>query len=855
MKHEITFRCPLPHGLHARPASLLAELTRPFSAAVLLVNERTGGAANARSVLALIGLDIKHEDACRLDITGDDAADLHAALERFIADALPRCDDAAPAEAQAGGAIAWPRLLRGDVGLHVVGTTVCPGVGRGAVVVADAPHCAAADPTDAACDPARERERVSAAVEQVRAALQARLGALRKGSDEAGILSAHLAMATDAELGTKVESLLVAGRSAPRAITEAAEAFAATLRAAESVYIRERAADVHDICEQLLEQLDGARPAPTQIRLTRPSIIVAAHLAPRQLLTCDRNLIAGLVLENVGATSHVAILARSFGVPTLTGVANVRTRLRDGDDAIVDANLGVAFVSPPDAVRRYYDREIAALQRRHDRTLRFARGPATTRDGTHVEIAANVSSGHEAAAALAGGADGVGLFRTEMLFLDRDLPPTEDEQFTAYAQAVQAAGGKPVVIRTFDIGADKPAPYLNLPAEANPFLGCRGARVYARQPELLRAQLRAMLRASAAGPVWIMIPMVATPDEVRWLRAQVAAVSDQLRGNGVAFNEQTPIGIMIEIPAVAHQMEALSQVADFFSIGTNDLAQYFFAVDRDNPHVAGLHDVRSPAFLRLLQSITSAAHRHNRWIGLCGEMGRDLANLPLLIGLGLNEISVGPPAIAPLKEWASQLWAADCRDLLSRALAAAATGDVDALLAEFRAGASTRPLIDEDLVLLDLDSANPDEAIHDLVGALFSAGRTDTRSAVEDAIWAREATYSTNFGHGFAIPHCKTDAVQANSIAVARFRTPIAWKGEHNEDVRCAILLAIRETGAAQAHMRVLAALARRLMHEDFRAALLGAPNAAAVVAFLRGELGLDATNHLSEGPVGPAIG
>lgn len=832
---ELTFRCPLPAGLHARPASLLAELAGRFASEITLIVGPDDAPANAKSVLSIVASDVKLDETCRLAIVGDDANEAHAALERFVRDTLPGCDDVAPLP-PANRAAALPRAVR-DLGLSfLVGTATAPGVAQGPVfVLADAAlpdEIVREKPRGAAA----ERQRTAEAIASLCAAIDDRLRAVPPGSIEAGVLRAHRWIATDVELHREIDCRTDAGEPAGRAIMAAADAFIARLRIADSLYIRERIVDVQDIVEQLLVRLYGAGAAPPRIEPRQPSIVVARTLTPQQLLGADRALLLGLVVESLGATSHVAILARALGIPTLTDVDAARARLSVAGDAIVDADRGLVIISPSVAARRCYVREAGFAARRRAREAAHATRPGATADGRRLDVAANVSSGAEARIAFEQGADGIGLFRTEMLFLGRDTPPGEDAQTADYELALRAAAGRPVIIRTFDLGADKTAPYLGVAGEENPALGVRGLRLYERYRDVFAAQVRAILRASAAGPVWIMAPMVTTVDEAHWFRSQIDAQRTAL---AIPPERQIRVGVMIEVPALAMQIGALCDTVDFLSIGTNDLSQYCFAADRGNRGVAPLLCERHPAFLRLLDMIVAAARGRGRWVGLCGEMAGDPQNLALLVGLGLDEISVAPPRVMSLKSSLAGLSTEACRALLERACACTSLGEVERMIGAFQSTDAARPLIAPDLVMLEADAATQAEAIQMLVGALYAAGRTDRPAEVEEVIWAREATYSTHFGQGVAVPHCRTDAMRDASIAVARFVAPISWAPSTEPDVQCAILLAVRESDTAASHMRVLATLARRLMHEEFRARLLSLADADEMASFLRSELSI----------------
>lgn len=836
---ELEFQCPLQNGLHARPASTLAEVAARFQARISLVNQRSGASADARSVLEMVALGVQRGDRCRMRIDGADAESAQRALRAFVEDELPICDDALPAEAPAGTG-ALPRGLRSACGRWYPGTVVCPGIGRGRAVQIGRPRVPSGLLEAPAQPREEEREKLRLANAGVRSALEMRL-ASRPRKEEEGILRAHLSILGDVGMTQRIDAAMAGGSSAMRAVSEAADFFAARMRDSGSALVRERAIDIEDIGFQLLERIHGTRLRTPQLDLSEAAVVVAESLTPRQFLALDKRLLQALVLEHSGATSHAVILARSFGVPTLTGVAEARANIAPGTEAVVDAHLGIVIPAPSAPVRRFYDRELVILRKREERLACFRRAPAKTRDGQALEVAANVATVEELAPAFAAGADGIGLFRSEMLYMDREEAPAEDEQFAIYVQAARAAQGRSVIVRTFDIGGDKPVPYLQLAPEKNPFLGLRGLRVYPRQPEVFRVQLRAILRASAFGKIWMMVPMLSTLDELRWVKARLAEVRAELDAAGKAYDRELRTGVMIEVPSAAFAIRELAAEADFFSIGTNDLLQYFMAVDREDARVSSLSSARHPSFLRLLKKIVDDARAAGRWVGTCGEMARSPRNLPLLVGLGLDEISTAAPEIPGLKAMVARLDAAECRKLLEQALAQSSTAEVEELVASFREQGETQSLLAPELVVLDSDSSSKEEALQELVGLLFSTGRSEQPRALEDAIWAREAVYSTGLGFGFAIPHCKSDAVSANSIALLRLAQPLDWAATDGQPVRCVILLAMRASDKEGAHLKVFSKLARRLMHEPFRERMLAARDRGEVLECLTQELGLAA--------------
>jgi len=833
---QFVFSCPLSSGLHARPASHLAEVANQFASECTLTNLRNGLVANCKSVLGIIAADVRQTDRCVVHVKGPDERAAQTTMQRFVEEALPRCDvplAGIPVSDRTG---VLPRPLQAANVTCIFGSPVSRGIGHGNIVAVKRMTLPDNVSTPAAIDPQKELEHIKNAV----AAVLHRIGEKLKYSltpTGKAVLQADLAMASDVFLVEKLREQVLMGKSAPQAVVETGEFFIDLLGHSESEYIRQRSADIEEICLQLLGEVSGIN-ATTAIRLREPSVLVADTLAPQQLLELDRHWLKAIILEHSGATSHAAILARSLGIPTVAGVRNARLVLTPGREVVVDANRGFVIPHFSSAVQRFYEREKKTLKRRKEVWVRDAEKSAISADGQRMEVAANASSGEELTLAFENGADGIGLFRTEVIFLGREVAPSEEEQFAIYSEAARTAGGRPVIIRTFDIGGDKKVPYLNLAREDNPFLGYRGIRLYAEHHELLQSQLRAILRASELGCVQIMAPMIASLEEFVQFKAAVAQAKYHLSQKGVAFQRDIKIGIMVEVPSVAYILDQLCEEADFFSIGTNDLAQYFFAADRGNTTIASLFSVRLPGFLRFLKHIVEQIHHRQRWVGMCGEMAADAHNLPLLLGLGLDEISVPAAEVHEFKRAIGKLHSAECVNLLDRANACGQSSEVDELLVAYQSH-QPEPLLSDDLVLLGSTSRTKEEVIQEMVDAFYISGRTEDRGLVEEALWARESEYSTGLGHGFAIPHCKTDAVTANSICILRLNAPIDWDSIHGEQVRMVVLLALRKSEVANMHMQVFSSLARKLDDDDFRRHLLNVASAEQVTSYLAEQLGL----------------
>lgn len=852
MRIEHDFVCTLANGLHARPASLLAQCAESYHAIIQIRRRITPEPApvDIRSVLSIIGLDVREGDRCTITATGDDADAAIAALREVIELRLDAAEQAADAEVKRVVSVATrvPRVLRQLSVRAIAGESVCPGAAIGEVVILGGLSL----PVDAARATVASIPRELAAARHAIDALHAHLSARAAkagASTEAAILAAHAQIASDPALWDSIRHAITAGATAPQAVVAAAEQLVARLRAAASAYVRDRALDVQDIAMQLVERLLPGATADQQ-PLARDSIVFAEALTANQLLRLDRAHLKGLVLGSVGKTSHTVILARGFGIPCVINVSHAAVAAAPGQIAAIDGDGGYAVApATPDVVAYFAGRQ-AAAQRRADRLRPLSQGVPITRDGHRLEVGTNASSAAEVAAGIAHGSDGIGLFRTEFMFLERDLAPDEDEQFAVCADAVREAAGAPVIFRTFDIGGDKLAPYLHIDDEENPFLGVRGIRLHQRYPALLDIQLRAIIRAAANAPantVRVMAPMVATPTEAAWFRDRVLDAITQVRAAGHAAHDTIPIGVMIEVPAAAMSIDLLAPHVDFFSIGTNDLCQYALAADRGNAGVAALNDPLHPAFLRLLRLLVRDANAAGKWIGVCGEMGGRVTNVALLIGLGVNEISGSSANVLALKQAIRAADASQCLALLDAACACADSTDVVKLLntGSWRAQSAAPSILDLGCIEVDVDLPSKAHAIERAVELLWIAGRTNRPRDVDAAVWAREETYSTGLGHGFAIPHCKSDAVQAATLVVVKLRAPIEWGSMDSQPVRTVMLLAVPTSGegegndAARQHMRIFASLARRLMHEEFRDALVALYDPAAIEAFLKRELGL----------------
>jgi phosphotransferase system enzyme I (PtsI) len=489
------------------------------------------------------------------------------------------------------------------------------------------------------------------------------------GAKEGDIFEAHLLMLEDRVLVEEVIKLIREQKlNAEYAFHTVAERYVAALAEVDDDYLRERAADMHDLTMRVLDNLLEVRDAFDLHHLTEPCILVGHDLSPSTTAQLDKKLVLGFATDIGGRTSHTAIMARSLGIPAVVGLQTITDELESGDYALLDGYNGTIIVNPTDQTFFEYG-QLAKIKASLEEKLREIKTqPAVTLDGKIIHLSANIEDQNDVEAVLAHGAEGVGLFRTEFLFINRDSLPGEEDQYKVYRQVAAALKPQPVIIRTLDLGGDKFASHLQLAKEVNPFLGWRAIRFCLAQPEMFCAQLRAILRASAEGNVKMMYPMISGLDELNRANALVEKCKAELRAKNIPFNEEMKIGAMIEIPSAALIADALAKRVKFFSIGSNDLIQYTLAADRTNEKVSHLYEPTHPAILRLIKTTVDAAHRHGIWAGVCGEIAGDPVLAPLLVGLGVDELSAAPPVIAQVKYIIRRLKLAEAQALAEFAL-------------------------------------------------------------------------------------------------------------------------------------------------------------------------------------------
>ncbi|NNB69258.1 phosphoenolpyruvate--protein phosphotransferase [Pseudomonas fluorescens] len=666
---------PNTNGLHARPAAVFAQAAKGFSSSIYLHKQTQS--ANAKSLVAIMALQTVQGDTLQVSAAGDDAEAAIAALVALLAQGCGEAIAAPAEEVEAVEPVSSATLLRG----------VCasPGSAFGQVVQVAEPELQIAEE---GAGEATEQAVLARGLLAASEALQA-LQAKAAGSAQAEIFRAHQELLEDPTLLEQAHALLANGKSAAFAWNRATVNTATLFHGLGNALLAERAADLADVGQRVLKLILGVEERAWD--LPEQAILIAEQLTPSQTASLDTRKVLGFVTVGGGATSHVAILARALGLPAICGVPVQVLTLANGKQVLLDADKGELHLDPDLA-------EIEQLQAaRHQQVLRRQREvaqaalPATTRDGHHVEVTANVASLQEVEQALSLGGEGVGLLRSEFLYLDRNRAPSPEEQAGTYSAIARALGTeRNLVVRTLDVGGDKPLAYVPMESETNPFLGLRGIRLCLERPALLREQFRAILASAGLARLHIMLPMVSLLSELHLARKIL-----QEEALAMGLSELPKLGIMIEVPAAALMADVFAPHVDFFSIGTNDLTQYTLAMDRDHPRLASQADSFHPSVLRLIATTVKAAHAHGKWVGVCGALASEALAVPVLLGLGVDELSVSVPLIPTIKATVRELDLADCQIIARQVLGLEEAAQVrEALRLYHAATVETSPVVE-----------------------------------------------------------------------------------------------------------------------------------------------------------------
>jgi phosphocarrier protein FPr len=670
------------HGLHARPAARFVQVAASFPVEVLVRKQgATGPAVSGRSLNRLATLGAGRGDGLTISARGPGAAQAVEALRRLVEDGFGELDRAGPLDGAGSSAdrdgAEGARVLRGIPASE--GIAIGP-LRHYRVALPDLPD-------EPALDTEGEVRRLEAALLTCLKAIEERRrrAAAQFGAPQAAIFEAHALILQDDDLLGRARSLArEQAWAAPRAWHQAVQEVAGAYLMLADDYMRQRVVDLLDVGDQVLAELLGGGAAIGEAG-GEAAVLLAQELTPSQVAELDPARALGLITLSGGATSHAAILARSLGIPSVAGADAAIEAVADGVPVAVDGFNGAVWIDPPASViQQLSDRRAAWLERQ--RALRAGSQALTrTRDGHRVEVAANLGGLADARVALANGAEAVGVLRTEFLYLTRQAAPTEEEQVEALRQIASVLAPRPVIARTLDVGGDKGIPYLAMPKEANPYLGVRAVRLSLQQRGLFGAQVRAILRAAAADDVRMLIPMVSLVEEIEAVRVALGRAHDELEREGLAHRWPIGLGVMVETPAAALIADALAARADFLSIGTNDLTQYTLAAERGNPDLAAYADALHPAVLALIQRVADASRRHGKWSGVCGEIASDPVAAPVLVGLGVDELSMNPAAIPVIKAVVRGVDFRAAQELAGAALRAETAGEVRRLARRFAA--------------------------------------------------------------------------------------------------------------------------------------------------------------------------
>jgi len=650
-------------GLHARPAARFVETVRGFDADVRVAKAPDGAPVRATSMTNVVALGARFGDTLLVSASGPQAQEALAALEALAGAGFG--DGVAPQQLpSAPPGVGWPRTPTMTT-VPAAPDGVLTGVAASAgVAVGPAHHLHGAfePPPDRAVD-GREAERLQDAIGAAKRAIEQDRATVaeRAGDAEAGIFDAHLMLLDDEALLEPAQRAIEAGSTAESAVYDAAQQVAERYRGIDSPLLRERATDVLDVGRRVVHALIGQDESDAR----QEGIVIAGELTPADAAALDPDSVTGIATAHGTATAHAAILARALGLPAVVGLGDAILMIDQGTVVLLDGDAGTLQIDPPEEVVREASERRERAAERSARARERAHEPGATRDGMRIEVFANLGSAAEAARAVELGAEGVGLLRTEFLFLDRAELPGEDEQAETLRQIADALDGRPLVVRTLDAGADKPLPALPMPPEANPFLGVRGIRLTLQRGDVLATQLRAILRVVAEHPVKVMLPMVATLSEIQAARG---ALEQARADTGIAAPLE--LGIMVEVPSAALMASSLAEHVDFFSLGTNDLTQYTMAAERGDERLASLLTGPQPAVLRLVQATVAGARAHGRWVGVCGELAGDPPSAVLLAGLGVRELSMAPALVPEVKQALREVQLADAQAAALKALEA-----------------------------------------------------------------------------------------------------------------------------------------------------------------------------------------
>lgn len=642
-----------PNGLHARPVAVMAAAAKNYSSQVQIV--RREQSANAKSVVAVMGLDIRFNDEVQVEAVGTDADLAIEHLSKLLSEGL---GESGHEEIQKTQSLIQPFKANDSNPNNIYGITASPGIAVGKIYQIRHKEIAVQENAN---DSFAERRKLDEALGQARVQISALQRSMTDAS-KAAIFAAHEEILSDPDILVSVDFIIGEKKTAAYAWKTAINSFAKNLGQMKNELLAARANDVRDVGNRVLKLLAGDAGSG-KIDLPENTILIAEDLTPSDVAEIDVSKVKGFCTVAGGSTSHVAILARAFGIPALAAMNPNVLEIPNGAMVIIDAQNTMLRLNPSPADILRVETQQAEIEKKRQADISQSRQTAMTIDGTTIEVAANIGTSVESEKAMSLGADGIGLLRSEFLFLERTEAPTEDEQYEIYKKIAKSVGkDHTLIVRTLDVGGDKPLSYLPIAKEENPFLGERGIRIGLNRPDILRTQLRAILRASSEARVMVMFPMIASTQELKLAKEILAEETSALKAKPI------PVGIMIEVPSAAILADKFAPMVDFFSVGTNDLTQYTLAMDRGNPKMAKFIDGLDPAVLRLIDMTVKAAKKNGKWVGVCGGIGSEPIAVPLLLGLGVTELSVSVPSVPTIKSQVRNLKLSECQELATKAL-------------------------------------------------------------------------------------------------------------------------------------------------------------------------------------------
>ena len=663
-----------PTGLHARPAKTFVNLAKQYTSKVTVFHNDKK--ANGKSLISLLTLGVERGSLIRVEIEGDDEDTAKTALYEGIEAGLGEeeiIEAQTPPQAEKATKQSPPPPTPQEEDGDFRGIPASPGIAIGKAFQYKKPEFVVDDKScgQVSEEKARLREAIKTAKTQLNNLNEQMLTS--GATQEAAIFEVHIELLSDEELLESISNQIETGQSAAKSLQQVIDDRARTLSGLSDPVLAGRASDLYDVGYRVLRNMLGEE-VETAVLPDTPVIIFARDLSPSDTVSLDADKVLGFCTSEGGPTSHTAIIARALGIPAIVGAGSQILKINPDTQVILDGKKGIVFSAPTQKEIEKAKKDQIQENTRQARMKEIAANPAVTVDGHRVEVVSNIGSHADSEKALQMGAEGVGLLRTEFLFLERTTPPTEEEQLNVYSQILDTMHGLPVVVRTLDVGGDKPIPYIKTPPEENPFLGVRGIRLGLANPGILREQITALLKAAKHGDLHIMFPMISDLDELH----QAVKVVNQIKAElGVS---QVKIGIMIEVPSAALLADMFAQEVDFFSIGTNDLTQYTLATDRMHGTLSKKLDGLHPAVLRLIAQTVAGAHQYGKWVGVCGELGSDPTAVPVLVGLGVDELSVSVPAIPEVKAIIRELNYQQAQEIAKQSLQCRTPGEVRALV-------------------------------------------------------------------------------------------------------------------------------------------------------------------------------